>query len=69
MASPTTLANKAFDYITLTNFLGVLRNDKKDCTSLVVEVLGYEINTIHITVYLLQVKLDCVINATNTTLY
>ena len=69
MASLTTLADKAFDYIMLTNFLRVLRNDNKDRTSLVVEVLGYEINTIHMIVYLLQVKRDCAINATNTTLY
>ena len=69
MASPTALADKAFDYIMLTNFLRVPRNDNKDRTSLVVEVLSYEINTIHMTVYLLQVKLDCAINATNTALY
>ena len=69
MASPTALVDKAFDYIMLTNFLGVPHNDNKDRTSLVVEVLGYKINTIHMTVYLPQVKLNCAINATNTTLY
>jgi hypothetical protein len=69
MASPTALADKAFDYIMLTNFLGVPRNDKKDRTGLVVEVLGYEINTIHMTVYLPQVKLDRAINATDTALH
>jgi hypothetical protein len=53
MASPTALVDKAFDYIMLTNFLGVLRNDKKDRTGLVVEVLSYKINTIQMTVYLL----------------
>jgi hypothetical protein len=69
MASLTALVDKAFDYIMLTNFLRVPHNDNKDCIGLVVEVLGYKINTIHITVYLLQVKLDRVINATNTTLH
>ena len=69
MASLTTLADKAFNYIMLTNFLRVLRNNNKDCIGLVVKVLSYKISTTHITVYLLQVKLDCVINATNTTLY
>ena len=69
MASLTALADKAFNYIMLTNFLRVLHNDNKDHIGLVVEVLGYKINTIHIIVYLLQVKLNCVINATNTTLY
>jgi hypothetical protein len=51
MASPTALADKAFNYIILTNFLGVPHNDKKDYTRLVVEVLSYEINTIQMTVY------------------
>ena len=69
MASPTALVDKAFNYIMLTNFLRVLHNNNKDCTSLVVEVLSYKINTIHIIVYLLQVKLDCAINATNTALH
>jgi hypothetical protein len=69
MASLTALVDKAFDYIMLTNFLRVLCNNNKDYTSLVVEVLSYEINTIHIIVYLLQEKLKYVINATNTTLY
>ena len=53
MASLTALVDKAFDYIMLTNFLRVLRNNNKDYTSLVVEVLSYKINTIHIIVYLL----------------
>ena len=52
----------------LTNFLGVLRNDNKDHTGLVVEVLGYEIDTIHMTARLPQGKLDCAINATDTAL-
>ena len=69
MASPTALADKAFDYIMLTNFLRVPRNNNKDRIGLVVEVLGYEISTTHITVYLLQVKLNCAINTTNTTLH
>jgi hypothetical protein len=69
MASPTALADKAFDYIMLTNFLGVPRNDNKDRIGLVVEVLGYEISTTHMTVYLSQVKLDRAINATDTALY
>ena len=51
MASLTTLVDKAFNYIMLTNFLRVLCNDNKDHTSLMVEVLGYKINTIHIIVY------------------
>jgi hypothetical protein len=53
IASLTALVDKAFDYIMLTNFLRVLRNNNKDHIGLVVEVLGYEINTIHITIYLL----------------
>jgi hypothetical protein len=69
IASPTVLAEKAFDYIMLTNFLGVLHNNNKDCTGLVVEVLGYKIDTIYIIARLLQVKLDCTINATDTALY
>ena len=69
MASLTALVDKAFDYIMLTNFLRVPCNNNKDHTSLVVEVLSYKINTIHITVYLPQVKLDHAINATNTALH
>jgi hypothetical protein len=61
--------DKAFNYIRLTNFLKVLYNNKKDYTRLVVKVFSYEINTIHIIVYLLLVKLNCAINTTNTTLY
>ena len=69
MASLTTLVDKAFNYIMLTNFLRMLHNNNKDCISLVVKVLSYEISTTYIIVYLLQVKLNCAINATNTTLY
>ena len=69
MASLTALVDKAFDYIMLTNFLRVLHNNNKDRIGLVVEVLSYKISTTYIIVYLLQVKLNCAINATNTTLY
>jgi hypothetical protein len=53
IASLTALVDKAFDYIMLTNFLRVLHNNNKDYIGLVVEVLGYEINTIHMIIYLL----------------
>ena len=53
----------------LTNFLRVPRNNNKDRIGLVVEVLGYEISTTHMTVYLPQVKLDHAINATDTALH
>ena len=53
MASLTTLADKALDYIMLTNFLGVLHNNNKDYMGLVVEVLSYKIDTIYIIVCLL----------------
>jgi hypothetical protein len=53
MASLTTLVDKAFNYIMLTNFLEVPRNNNKDCMSLVVEVLSYKINIFYIIARLL----------------
>ncbi len=56
--SPERLVIKANAYIWLTDLLGLLRNDSKDCQGIFVIVFGIEVGTLSFTVQLPRNKLE-----------
>ena len=63
-AFPDKMKDEAKAYIWLTNLLGILRNDSKDCEETLIIVFGIEIDISNFTVRLLRKKLEKAINAT-----